>query len=113
MAAPENPNVAVPHAEYNSEDEDSTIEYDDDLFPDVNDPRVVLRIDPALRVEGWTPRDTSDWEFYTPSFTRPGYNDEIEVTADGKLERPRKGHPQGWMRPALLPTDPPASQYAR
>lgn len=113
MAAQQNPNVGVPHAEYQSEDEDSTIEYDEDMFPDIDDPRVILRSDSSLRVQGWTPRDASNWEYYTPSFTRPGWNDEIEMTADGKMERPRTGHPQSWMRPALLPTDPPASQYAR
>lgn len=113
MAAQENPDMAVPHADYQSEDEDSTIEYDENLFPNIDDPRIVLRADPTLQAEGWMPRDASDWEFYTPGFTRPDYDDEIEVTEDGKLERPRRGHAQGWMRPAILPTDPPASQYAR
>lgn len=113
MAAQQTSNVAVPHAEYRSEDEDSTVEYDENQFPDVDDPVVELKADPSLKVENWVPRDPSDWEHYIPTFTRPGYDDEVEVSGDGFLQRPRIGGPRDMMRPALLPTDPAASQYAQ
>lgn len=113
MAAQQPPNVAVPHTEYQSEDEDSTVEFDVEQFPDVEDPVVVLQADPALKRQNWRPRDASGWEQYIPDFTRPGYDDAIEVKGDGSMERPRIGGPINMMRPAILPTDPAASQYAR
>lgn len=113
MAAQQASNIAVPHTGYQSEDEDSTVEYDESQFPDVDDPVVTLPADPLLKVESWVPRDASGWEYYIPTFTGPGYDDAIEVKGDGSMERPRRGGPRDFMRPALLPTDPAASQYAR
>lgn len=113
MAAQQSSKVAVPYAEYQSEDEDSLIEYHEGQFPDVEDPRVYLEEDPLSSVGDWVPRDPSGWEHYVPTWTRPGYDDNIEVSGDGKMQRPRIGAPWGMMRPALLPTDPPASQYAQ
>lgn len=114
MAAQQTSNIAVPHTGYQSEDEDSTVEFDVSQFPDVDDPVVTLPSqDPLLKVQDWVSRDASGWEHYIPTFTRPGYDDGIEVNGDGSMERPRRGVPQFMMRPALLPTDPAASQYAR
>lgn len=113
MAAQPISNIAVPHTGYQSEDEDSTVEYDESQFPNVDDPVFALQGDPLLKLQDWVPRDSSGWEHYIPTFTRPGYDDEIEVNGDGSMERSRRGGPRDMMRPALLPTDPPASQYAR
>lgn len=113
MAAQQTPNVPVPHTEYQSEDEDSLMDFDIDQFPDDDDPSVFLEADEMPEVDDWVPRDASGWEHYIPTFTRPGYDDTKEVKTDGSMERPRKERPREIMRPAILPTDPPASQYAR
>lgn len=113
MAAYQTPDVAVPHVGYQSEDEDSFVEFDINQFPDDDDPAVVLEAEPAPEEERWVPRDASGWEHYIPTFTRPGYDDAMEVKSDGQMQKPWGGGPREKMRPALLPTDPPASQYAR
>lgn len=105
--------LVLPVLDYQSEDEDSTVDYQEDQFPDVVDPAYTIGVDPSLDVDNWVPRDPTGWEYYIPTWTRPGYHDQVEVSGDGSKERPRMGNPQEFMRPALLPTDPAASQYAK
>lgn len=113
MAAQQAHGAGVAQAGYRSEDEDSTVEYSPDQFPDDPDPVVTIQKDPILQADDWANRDAQGWEYYIPPWTRPGHDDKTEVKPDGTMERPRRGDPFTRMRPALLPTDPPASQYAR
>ena len=113
MAAQYASGVGVAQDGYRSEDEDSTVEFRLDQFPNFQDPVVTIQKDPLLEADSWTSRDSRDWEYYIPTWTCPGYDDKTEVKGDGTEERPRRGDPWKMMRPALLPTDPPASQYAK
>ena len=101
---------------YRSEDEDSTVDLDLRQFPEVEDPVITLQQNSSMRRDAWAARDAQDqqgWQHYIPSWSRPGYDDDVEVSADGTMQRPRSGGFWSLMRPALLPTDPAATQYAR
>ncbi|KAJ0107255.1 hypothetical protein J7T55_007625 [Diaporthe amygdali] len=99
-----------------SEDEDSNVELDIDAqFPTIDtwDYTFSKQDAQVLTQDDWAQRDPTGWAHYIPTWTRPGYDDDIEVNTDGTRERPRRGDSWSRMRPAILPTDPPASQYAQ
>lgn len=99
-----------------SEDEDSNVELDIDAqFPTIDtwDYTFSKQDAQVLKQDDWAQRNPDGWAHYIPTWTRPGYDDDIEVNTDGTRERPRRGDSWSRMRPAILPTDPPASQYAR
>lgn len=107
--------MAQQAAGYQSEDEDST-HGDDSGQTIVQDPAIWIQQDPSLMQNDWddhVPEGQGRWRTYIPSWSRPGYDDNIEVNYDGTKERPRRGDFWSWMRPALLPSDPRPTQYAQ
>jgi hypothetical protein len=116
MAAQPDYPASMDHDGYRSEDEDSTNEDFSDQIPDVPDPVITIHQNPSLKHHDPYPRDAEDqgtWQTYIPCWTRPGYDDNIEVSYNGRTERPRTGDFWSMMRPALLPTDPRPTQYAQ
>lgn len=119
MAAQQASSAAIGDDGYRSEDEDSTVETDFAQWPQVEDPVITIEENSALKHDSWAPRNPhseqgeQNWQYYIPAFTRPGYDDNLEISEDGMKERPRRGDFWSLMRPALLSTDPPASQYAQ
>lgn len=119
MAAQEASSAAIGDDGYRSEDEDSTVEADYLQWPQVEDPVITIKQNSMMKHDSWTPRDPygeqseQNWQYYVPAFTRPDYDGNLEISEDGMKERPRMGEFWSLMRPALLSTDPPATQYAR